>query len=320
MAVAFIYTMRRNLLILFLFYSAISYAQKITIRGTAFDTTKGRHKVKIIVNDTIRKYSANKYYTEEVSRKLWSDYVVFTAANGEFEIKAEKSDSLFFKSYRYITKSYLVADLLKMKEIIILLEPEVCEPYIECHDTMPKHYVFIGEKIKVDYANQTYYCGNIISMDTKFNAVYKIIQNIYGNLSNDTIHFVAYDHYGFPEFGKHKYAMLFVSEYCNELYHMKYQYYDVYKTVKNEWAAPYHPDDYTRLDSSSTIKPEKIQFKEPLEIDISQDPKEWIEKQYPAPYYRIENGKAIALYGNYINELIELKKQTILKERKIILK
>ena len=47
--------------------------------------------------------------------------------------------------------------------------------------------------------------------------------------------------------------------------------------------------------------------------------KEWIEQNYPSPYYRISNGKAIAEYGNYVPELVEIKKQTVLKARGIVL-
>ena len=40
-----------------------------------------------------------------------------------------------------------------------------------------------------------------------------------------------------------------------------------------------------------------------------------IEQMYPEPYFKIENNKVLALYGNDINELLELKKLTILKSR-----
>ena len=42
-----------------------------------------------------------------------------------------------------------------------------------------------------------------------------------------------------------------------------------------------------------------------------------IQTWYPKPYYDIRNGKAIAIYGNYVDDLFILKQQTILKARGI---
>lgn len=312
--------MKKAFLVLLLLSTLNAFSQKVLVEGTAFDTTKGRNWVTVILNDTLNKFLLDTYPKWTDYSKLWNDknFVVHANSNGKFKIAAKKTDSLLFISYRHIPKSYLVADLLKMDKINIKLEPEVCKTYVECKDTMPKHYVFIGEKIKLDYAKREYSC-NRISMDIKFDADYKIVKNIYGNYSKDTIHFVAYDHYGRPEFGNYEYVMLFVSKYCDELFHQKYQFYNVYRTVDNKWAAPYQTSDYSRLDTLSNIKPVKILFKTPVEFDISTASKEWIEEHYPSPYYKIENGKAIAVYGNYVPELLELKKQTVLKARNIVL-
>jgi hypothetical protein len=154
-------------------------------------------------------------------------------------------------------------------------------------------------------------------MDSKFDAEYKIVENIYGNYPNDTIHFVAFDHYGRPDFENYQYVMLFVSKYCDEIYHQKYQFYNVYKTMDNGWASSYQTSDYSMLDTLSKIKPEKIKFRTRVEFDISKASKERFEKYYPSPFYKIKKGKAIAIYGNYVPELLELKKQTVLKARNI---
>ena len=62
-----------------------------------------------------------------------------------------------------------------------------------------------NKKINVNYAKRKYYC-NIISMDGKFDAQYKILENVYGNYENDTIKFSAYDHYGTPAFSEYNYT------------------------------------------------------------------------------------------------------------------
>jgi hypothetical protein len=304
--------------ILLLLIAICSYSQKINVRGTALDTTNGRLRVSVALNDTITKLFANKMrgdndYSLLVKNKK---YVVFTDSAGKFEIEASKKDTLVLSSFRHITRKISVHDFLKKEKAAIQLEPEVCESYIPCNDSFPEHFVFVGKKISVSRAEEKYYC-DVYTMDSKFEAEYKIIESVYGKLAKDTLKFVVYDHYGRPRFSNYEYALLFVSRYCDKMVHQKYQYYPLYKTDNNKWASPYSAFDYSRIDSTIKIKPELIKFQEPVYFDITKWNKDMIEKEYPAPYYKIENGKAIALYGNYVPELLELKKQTVLKARGI---
>lgn len=289
------------------------YSQKVIVKGIALDSTKGRNQVVITLNDTLNKLlktengyeSYLKSYENKNFRKL-------ADKSGHFKFKAKPTDSLYFSSFRHITKQYLVKDLLKNKNLKILLDPEVCEKYIKCEEKNPQIFVFVGEKIEVDYAKRKNYC-NMISMDSKFNAKYKIIKNVFGDFQNGTIKFSAYDHYGKPAFGEYKNVLLYVGKYCNELFHIKYQFADVYKTKNNRWATPYQSDDYRRLKDESLFKPEIIDFAEPVEYDIKSASKEYIDKRFPKPYYQITDEKAIAIYGNYIEEAFELKKEILLK-------
>jgi len=106
-----------------------------------------------------------------------------------------------------------------MEKIDIRLEPEICIPYVPCEDTLPSNvYVFIGQKLKVDYEPEPYYC-DVITMDSRFNAVYKILEQEFGHYNKDTISFTVFDHYGRPAFSKYQNVLLFVSEYCGKLYH-----------------------------------------------------------------------------------------------------
>lgn len=105
-----------------------------------------------------------------------------------------------------------------------------------------KLYVFVGEKISV---SKTAYSG----FDECYIAKYKVLKNIYGDYSGDTIEFKVYDHYGVPAFSQYKNVMLFVSRHKGQLYHEKYQYFDVYKTINGRWASygdPYKNDAYHR--------------------------------------------------------------------------
>ena len=175
--------------------------------------------------------------------------------------------------------------------------------------------MFVGELL--DFKEMPYVEG---SMDGKFYAKYKVLQRIYGKYSTDTIEFTAYDHDGLPEFSRYKNAMLFVSKYKKKYYHVKYQYFDVYKTIDNRWASSYKEYDFNHsYNENTTVKPEKINFIEPVKYSTIRKfyNGESDTINYPAPYYKTINDSAIAIYGNYIEELFKLKKEGILTARSL---
>ena len=192
--------------------------------------------------------------------------------------------------------------------------------------------VFVGEKIEVkEYpeendgiridtiinGNDTTYRSRF-SMDSRYVAKYKILQWLNGSYDKDTIEFIVYDHYGTPGFSKFKTVLLFVSYYEGKLYHEKYQYFSLYLTTDNKWASPYSSSDYSHpFKDSITVKPEKIQFKEKVTFNVARLSPDQLYTWFPLPYYEIKNGKAIAIYGNYIEDLFKLKQETILKARGI---
>ncbi len=182
-------------------------------------------------------------------------------------------------------------------------------------DKKQKLYVFVGEKIEVKEFKPKVKEGTIL-MDQAFKAKYKILKNVYGDLKQDSIEFVAYDHYGIPPFSKHKYVLLYIVKEGENLYHSKYQFSALYKTKENKWAGIYSKYDYGHsFNKNTSIKPEKINFEPIVEIDLKESSKETISKWYPKPYFYIKDNKAIAVYGNYINELFQLKKDGVLKAR-----
>ena len=157
-----------------------------------------------------------------------------------------------------------------------------------------------------------------ISMDSRYVAKYKVLELVYGNFKEDTIEFIVYDHYGQPGFSKYKTALLYVSNYKGQLYHEKYMYSDVYKTVDGRWAGTYESQDYNHENNeNTTVKPEPISFKEPVSFDLKNLDKESIKRFYPEPYFIIKKGKAYPVMGNYIQELFQLKRDGYLRARGI---
>ena len=190
--------------------------------------------------------------------------------------------------------------------------------------------VFIGEKIEVNYVERPWSVSDTIiedndtiiyisvRMDSEYLAKYKILQLINGSYKSDTIEFIVFDHYGKPAFSKYQTVLLFVSDYNGKLYHEKYQYFDLYMAENGKWASPYSSETYNHpFKDSITVKPEIIPFTDKIFYSIRKMPKNEIKERFPQPYYKIEKKRAIAIYGNYVEDLFKLKQQTILKARGI---
>ncbi len=112
-------------------------------------------------------------------------------------------------------------------------------------------YAFIGEKISVTEfdPNEKHtqikidsISGDTIRrisfvMDNGFKSKYKVLKNVYNELETDTIDFIAYDHYGKPEFEKYENVMLYLSysEDKGIYYHQKYIYDPIKKTENGTW-------------------------------------------------------------------------------------
>lgn len=60
---------------------------------------------------------------------------------------------------------------------------------------------------------------------------------VFNKLQQDTINFLAFDHYGRPKFENYEYVLLYLSksEKDNRLYHQKYQYDPVKRNEKGTW-------------------------------------------------------------------------------------
>lgn len=307
----------KNFFLALIFFSIFCKSQFVEIKGIAKDTTKNRSFVKIDINDTLFKFRQKAAITKnwEGYHELTQDknYSTYADSTGIFKIKAKVTDSIAFYSYRYFKQNYAVSDLLKMNSIKIQLEPEPCIPYKSCEQKTPSNYfIFVGEKIEVKGEEIPYYCNTII-MDGKFKATYKVLKNVYGKHPLNTFSFYAFDHYGTPNFSKYKNVLLFVGEYCNEFYHTKYQYFDIYKTKNGKWATPGDPYKYNLYTKDKYIKAKTINFDKNVYFDISDYSKERIAKEYPKEYYKVIGNRAIPIKGIYISEMIKVK-ENVFKE------
>ena len=174
-------------------------------------------------------------------------------------------------------------------------------------------FAFVGEKLSVD--SLPHEQG---SRNNGFKAKYLILKKVHGNFSQDTIEFVAYDHYGTPAFSKFKNVLLYISADSGTYYHQKYMYNDVYKTKDGRWAGTYASDDYEHAYNKHTrIKPIKIEFAEKVSFPTKTVDEEGrqLEFSYPKPYFKTVGDSSFAVYGNYVEDLVTLKKEGTLTAR-----
>ncbi|WP_052354058.1 hypothetical protein [Flectobacillus major] len=178
-----------------------------------------------------------------------------------------------------------------------------------------KLFAFVGQKISVDVLPH-----RDGSMDGGFKAKYKILQEVFGNFSLDTIEFVAYDHYGVPPFSKFDNVLLFVSSDSGTYFHQKYMYNDVYLTKDGRWAGCYVQQDYEHDNNKKTsVKPIIIDFEKEVSYPtkIIRSDSQVITVSYPKKYFKTIGDKAIAVYGNYVEDLFILKRDGYLTAREI---
>lgn len=200
---------------------------------------------------------------------------------------------------------------MKIFTLILCLLPV----FLAAQESNSGFFAFVGEKIDVkQYSPGT--TNDNISLDLAFNAKYKIIENIYGNLNLDTIEFIAYDHDGIPKFSKYKTVLLYITKVQDKYFHSKYLYSAVYKTNDNKWAGLYFPIDKNsayQINNIAYLK--KMEFDPKVTIDLTEYSSAYIEQYFPEPYFKITGNKAEAIYGIYAEDIFNLNKNGILKTR-----
>ena len=153
-------------------------------------------------------------------------------------------------------------------------------------------------------------------MDSGFRCKYKIVKNIFNHLPNDTIEFIAYDHYGKPGFAEKDTVILYLSKNKIENYyfHQKYQYDNVFKDEKgNYFSYPKFPGThYSKYKDS--INGFKINLKNEKYILQDYLSKETIKAYYPKEFYKIKGKTAFPIKGIYLNELFNFRLKSMFKD------
>jgi len=145
-------------------------------------------------------------------------------------------------------------------------------------------------------------------------ATYKILKLFQGNIEEKQISFVISEKNDKTYLLSHNHVLIFLIEKNGEYQLLRNQLTDVFLTKKDRWASPYSYEDYKFFRKYHIeIEPHKIKFKEKPIYDLNNYTPESITKRYPSHYYKINKNKAIAIYGNYVEDLIEVKMKEILE-------
>ncbi len=309
--------MRSILTLIFLLILSVSFSQEVVIKGVALDSLKGKNRIFVTINDTLRKFEAadRDCYPMGTWNKINKKYRVQTEyKTGYFEIKADLSDSLTFSSsftFRHIPQTYAVKDLYERDEVSIELEPEKCIEYVECKDESTV-YAFVGEVLELKKVEEIYYC-NSLTLDNKYQAKLKINHQVYNDYKKDTITFFAYDHYGKPAFSKFENVLIYVSEACDVNYHAKYLFSPAHK-VGDSWYVTYGTPQ-TEIGEMLHKRAKPVDFDD--EVYFILDGKTTVEElkdRYPEPYFSIEGDLLRPLYGYDVKDFFEVMKETRLKK------
>lgn len=173
-------------------------------------------------------------------------------------------------------------------------------------------FVFVGEKIEIVEFRPPH---GEVWMDSAYDAKYRILEPIYGDFQGNVIEFRAFDHYGFPPFGKFQNVLLFVSKEKGKLYHEKYVFHDVYRTSNGKWAScgdPYlRAGEYHR----KSFTPKPLDFATAVVFDRSDLSDEQFQKIFTPPYFDVQGKKATCKMGAYVDELFAIERDGVLKAR-----
>lgn len=178
-----------------------------------------------------------------------------------------------------------------------------------------KLIVFVGEKI----ASSALAASDSMLLDHGARFRYRILTKIYGDYTRDTIEFKAFDHYGAPPFSSYEHVLLFVTQYGEEFYHEKYQYFDVYKTKDGSWASP--GDPYRFDSNTNVIQSRKKYFVRPVKFELKNGHLKnvvniaQLSLTFNEPYFKMIGDNATAYFGTDVIDLFQLKREGVLKAR-----
>ncbi|RZJ76224.1 MAG: hypothetical protein EOO45_03095 [Flavobacterium sp.] len=287
-------------------------SHRVLLEGTA--VANRNQRVAITVNDTSRKISSSEFKSVSRSRMYrMMDNPKFSATtdfNNRYTIRPKKSDTLYFSASGHASQAHAVTDILGQKYKYVQLKKKPPCDTSKCDTVLLNRYILIAKKVKLNFIVDN--CPNRIKLYPEYNASYTVTEDMLGNYKSPTIKFRVIEPLRKPAYDSKENVLLLLDEHCGELRHSGDNRINVYQAIDGRWALPYYPLNFINKEQGELLqgpKPQLINFASPVAFPIKDISAEMIAKLYPSPYYRIEGNTAIALYGNYVDDLKVLRKR-----------
>jgi len=288
----------------FIFSTNILLGQIVEIKGFAFSSSENQ-RVNVQINDTINKLiRLDKIdLLSNFSKNQFKKLITQTNRRGKFKIKAHLDDSLSFRAHLDLKKTYAVSDLINKDTVSIQLEKKTC--WNECKENVE---LIIIRGRKLNFKKSRYDDCEYGSINSNWEAIYSVDSILQGNYNNDTIKFKVSVHARQPTVQNYDNVILYIYKKC-DLYTMLRNGFDpIYKTKTKKWAGIYTNGYLSKIPLDIRPKAKHLDFNTPVEIKFHKSwDDDYISNRWYEPYYSVKDRKAIANYGFYVNDLINIR-------------
>jgi hypothetical protein len=165
--------------------------------------------------------------------------------------------------------------------------------------------VFVGRFVDIRELPNVCEGKDCISLDARYGATYEVLKTLRGSISNKTISFEVFDHYGLPDFTRYEISLLFVEQSKDGNYLQKYHGFAVDPTIDGSWG-------YCGPFSFGKVK---VEIKDLQDIDfvpgvvfgaVGSLNNRAIREQYNPSIYEVKNGLVYCRKGLKAEKLVAL--------------
>ncbi len=174
--------------------------------------------------------------------------------------------------------------------------------------------VFVGEKLSV-VERPSDEDPEVLTLDAGFDASYRVLEVVYGRHDEATIDFVAWDHYGRPEFAEYDTVLLYVARDDQGFVHHKYIFQPVYSTQGGGWSGCGDPYQGMPEEHRVVVEAVPARFAPEVRFDTAGLPPSEVADRYPPEFFEYRDGVAICRAGASVEGLFEVMREGYLAVR-----
>jgi hypothetical protein len=158
----------------------------------------------------------------------------------------------------------------------------------------------------------------VICMDSVYEVRYQIEKVLEGNLmAGAEVKFQAADHYGFPAFAEQRRALIYLQQYKDGYWHVKYQWNEAYATNDGDFArCGCGARDYYDTDDDDTVLAKdcrSISFSPPVTRDLTHVSKYVIDSLRASLDYQVRGDRAYCVRGVLVEDLYRQERPDLIE-------